>query len=528
MPIHSQLLTNIDTKRGGIGITSPRLKAIPSFVLATKTTLDTIYNGVYLGKHRKRYILPQPITLLYENQESNPSKLLQIFNKFGPEIATTCTKKSSDQMDSFITSTSLANCHEQINSTIASRLQQDVIPTFESDSKHNIEEILDGKLGQGLLDLPRYDQKNRQPNNLFRFNLLRCLRLNIWESNDELICPLCKQNFDKKGDHLFQCSKIGKKTNTKMHDKWNLSWQEKMNRLMPLIKLSDSKAMKEQTGLVKSLQGSRVRPFDTHINLPTVSDDGHFRCKLQKIGFDMILCNSDTCPPPSRGGSDAKSNSIITSLITAEKSKFQRGKAINKARTCHATGITISGEEIIRELFASKQQLLPFAISPLGLFGPTINKFLFGKTIQSTNFHNINSTSFPNAFKMAKRALSNEVPSNILGRANEIWRRQHPTENFGRSYKSPDPETYYSQMFGRDVCFANGSAGLEAIALLGDGPLTKSSPNVSCHNGALSLFTNCTDTNAFHRIIDRNAESPQCPVMTEVPTTAHIHNNLTT
>lgn len=125
---------------------------------------------------------------------------------------------------------------------------------------------------------------NPTTSSLFRFNLLRCLRLNIWESNDELICPLCKQNFDKKGDHLFQCSKIGKKTNTKMHDKWNSSWQEKMNRLMPLIKLSDSKAMKEQTGLVKSLQGSRVRPFDTHINLPTVSDDGHFRCKLQKMG----------------------------------------------------------------------------------------------------------------------------------------------------------------------------------------------------------------------------------------------------
>eukprot|EP00985_Skeletonema_marinoi_P020208 scaffold11890_cov146-Skeletonema_marinoi.AAC.3 len=129
---------------------------------------------------------------------------------------------------------------------------------------------------------------------------------------------------------------------------------------------------------------------------------------------------------------------------------------------------------------------------------------------------------------MAKRALSNEVPSNILERANEIWRRQHPTENFGRSYKSPDPQTHYTQMFGRDVCFANGSAGLEAIALLGDGPLTKSSPNASCHNGALSLFTNCTDTNAFHRIIDRNAESPQCLVMTEVPTTAHILNHLTT
>jgi len=432
-------------------------------------------------------------------------------------------------MEPFITSTKLNICHEQVNASIADRLQADVISTFESDSKHNIEEILDGKLGQGLLDLPRYDQRNRQPNNLFRFNLLRCLRLNIWESNDaELICPLCKQNFDKKGDHLYQCSVIGKKTNTKMHNRWNTSWHEYMNRIMPLVKLADSKAMKEQTGLVKSLRGSRVRPFDSHINLPTISNDGHFRCRLNKIGFDIILCNSDTCPPPSRGGSDAKSNNIITSLIAAEKSKFQRGRAISKARTCHDTGITISGEEIIEDLYNSKMQLIPFAISPLGLFGPTINRFLYGKTIDSDNIHNISATSFPHAHKMAKRASSAEVPSNILERANDIWRRQHPTENFGRSYKSPDPSTYYTQQFGRDVCFANGSAGLEAIALLGDGPLTKSLPNYSCHNDAINLFTNCTDTNAFRRIIDGNAESSQPTVMTNVLTNAHSLDNLIT
>eukprot|EP00985_Skeletonema_marinoi_P003421 scaffold1467_cov135-Skeletonema_marinoi.AAC.8 len=153
--------------------------------------------------------------------------------------------------------------------------------------------------------------------------------------------------------------------------------------------------MKEQTGLVNSLRGSRVRPFDIHINLPTISNDGHFRCRLNKIGFDIILCNSDTCPPPSRGGSDAKSNNIITSLIAAEKSKFQRGRAISKARTCHDTGITISGEEIFEDLYNSKMQLIPFAISPLGLFGPTINRFLYGKTIDSDNIHNINATSFP-------------------------------------------------------------------------------------------------------------------------------------
>eukprot|EP00985_Skeletonema_marinoi_P007121 scaffold3120_cov219-Skeletonema_marinoi.AAC.4 len=86
------------------------------------------------------------------------------------------------------------------------------------------------------------------------------------------------------------------------------------------------------------LRGSRVRPFDTHITLPTISNDHYFRCKLNKIGFDIILCNSDTCPPPSRGGSDAKSNNILTSLITGEKSNFQiqkRGRAT--ARHVHVT-----------------------------------------------------------------------------------------------------------------------------------------------------------------------------------------------
>eukprot|EP00984_Skeletonema_dohrnii_P016556 scaffold7394_cov100-Skeletonema_dohrnii-CCMP3373.AAC.5 len=95
---------------------------------------------------------------------------------------------------------------------------------------------------------------------------------------------------------------------------------------------------------------------------------------------------------------------------------------------------------------------------------------------------------------MANRASSTKIPSNILERADEIWRRQHPNENFGLSYKSPDPSTYYTQQFGRDICFATGSAGLKAISLLGDGPLIKSSRNNYCYNDALSLFTNCTDT----------------------------------
>jgi len=125
--------------------------------------------------------------------------------------------------------------------------------------------------------------------------------------------------------------------------------------------------------------------------------------------------------------------------------------------------------------------------------------------------------------KLAKRASSSEVPSDILERANNIGE-----DNTHRKLRAilQKPRSIHH------VCFANGSAGLEveaiATALLGDGPLTKSLPNYSCHNDAINLFTNCTDTNAFRRIIDGNAERSQPTVMTNVLTNAHTLDNLIT
>ena len=77
---HSIYLTNLETKYGGIGITSPRLKAIPAFILNMKGTIDTIQNGVFLGKHRKRYILPEATTL-FNNTDTDPSPSLRLFHK---------------------------------------------------------------------------------------------------------------------------------------------------------------------------------------------------------------------------------------------------------------------------------------------------------------------------------------------------------------------------------------------------------------------------------------------------------------
>jgi len=140
LPLHAQYLLNLDTKHGGIGLTSPRLHAIPAFIISTKTTIDTLQRGIFVGQHRPRYHLPPAFTSLYNNHQHSSSPLFSIFYKFAPDLASLWTSN---------------NTTDAINTNIKHRLQSDFLQRLDKDSEHNIEEILDGKLGQGLLDLPR-------------------------------------------------------------------------------------------------------------------------------------------------------------------------------------------------------------------------------------------------------------------------------------------------------------------------------------------------------------------------------------
>ena len=239
----------------------------------------------------------------------------------------------------------------------------------------------------------------------------------------------------------------------------------------------------------------------------------------------MVTCNSDTCPSPSRG-SDAKSNNIIASLISAEKSKFQRGRGSNASRTDSSSQITLTGEQIkiTGELLKNKMQLLPFAISPLGLFGPTINQFLYGTLPNSSykTLHNIDQSKFPHASNMARQAFS-KTPSNILERADSIWKSKKHNYHFGGSYRSPDPSTYYTQVFGRTVCLANGSAGLAAIHALyesNDGPISASSLD---DNQITHLLLNTDGRTASQRSSSQSTTESSQP-----SSTFFVHTNSTT
>ena len=379
--------------------------------------------------------------------------------------------------------------HEKVNEEIKWRTKLQLVNGLPEDSKHNIEEIMDGKLGQGLLDLPRSDERNRQPNNLFRFNLLRCLRMNIWDGNSEVTCKLCKQKCDRKGDHLYQCREISMKYKTTMHNKWRDAWQKCLDKICPLVGLTNSKARVEQQGLVKAIEKTKLAPFDVMINIDRMTKDTFYNCQLQAIGYDITIAHTETNPAPSRKKKEAIN--IMETLRGKEKDKFQRGRGMATAKTCIQDGITLSGEQITEQLFKTKQQLIPAAVSPLGKLGEIWEYNLYG--YHPSKEPNIDRQKFPYSYQMAKRATSLATPAGMLPRANEIWRATHPNELYGGNYMCPDPQTYVEQQLGHTICFANGKYGLDAIAEMDGGP-EPTDPDGSLYEFRNPAYFNATNT----------------------------------
>ena len=155
-------------------------------------------------------------------------------------------------------------------------------------------------------------------------------------------------------------------------------------------------------------------------------------------------------------------------------------------------------------------QFIPF--SPLGLFGPTMNHFLFGiepPEPAQAQLHNIDQCRFPHAHKMATLSYSHNTPSNIIGQANNIWKTSKTNHHYGGSYKNHDPLTYYTQIFGREICFANGNAGLKALSILyneHNGPLSKT-PTIPKHPLSLSVIVT-NHSPSHYSIVQMNHSCP--------------------
>ena len=102
--------------------------------------------------------------------------------------------------------------------------------------------------------------------------------------------------------------------------------------------------------------------------------------------------------------------------------------------------------------------LILAAVTPHGHTGPLVNRLLYG---HDTLPHNT-SKDRPHGQACKETARSAQVPHNILGRANQLWRRDHPRESYGGSYKAIDPKLHFDQELGLIMSTAIASHLLRA------------------------------------------------------------------
>lgn len=469
IPDASIFMASMATKYGGLGIQNPRATAIPSFVVNIKRCLGYINNGVWVGHNNPTVQLPSSILTLWSKPESSTSKTFQLFYKYLPSIERICVSDQvNNRRDFFINRSSINTCRDRIKEEVGIKTREYIQYSWkllkQRSSLANFTDILHPNLAQGLLDLPRINEKNRIDNQTFTIMLKRKLRIPLYHSDTNLICPKCKKPFDIFGDHLFKCAPCKK---DKMHDNWRDDSEKFiMNELLPLVKLIDkpSEVENEQPGLIFNLSNSQIRPFDLSFPVNKNTGESYFRSPLRRIGFDITmsqaaeaLSDRELSQPDL---TSAQLNGIALQLLDCEKGKFNR----DNGGTDPKTHVTLSGDEIIGDLITRNQALLPWSISPYGKFGGIAARFWYGET--AINLKSVLTKR--HAKSAASLAVSNKVPSGVLERANKIWQHKHPGDFFGRSYKSQTPFIYASQVFGRLTCKHNGQHIIKSMSNIGN------------------------------------------------------------
>lgn len=442
LPCHAQLIASMSTNQGGLGIQHPRCTAIPSCIMTTKRCIEYTSKGVWVGKVHDRVQLPPTITSLYQNWKDSASPVFKIFNKYSTSISNVCVHESVDnRFDHFMFHSSPNTCKERIRDEAARRIRQDTLPNLLGDiAKLKLDEILEPKTSKALLDMPRIDASNRQPNVIFELNLKRKLRLPLWPSEAPVKCS-CGDIMDCWGDHAFCCSSNNKGP---MHNQIRDGLIKLFRRTLQTVNMieQNSSVEREPEGLLTRVPS--LRPFDLAVNLDHLISDSPWRSKLRYLGFDVTVISS--AASSSSASQTARKHESIRRLRDAEKEKFCRERHTTKS------GFTITGDDIIGDIIDLKAALIPIAVSEFGKFGPLFERFCFDIPARQLDIDD----DLKHAQAADRLARSKDVPRGIFNKANDMWRHSNPDDYYGYSYKARDPKTYAEQQLGK--IFLNAAA----------------------------------------------------------------------
>ena len=450
MPLHSQLIATMSIKQGGLGLPHPMQSAIPTAIITTKRCIQFATEGVWISDDFAPVILPPSITSLHSDWKSSNLTCFKVFNKYLADFVTICTPPPDTQQtpitnptQRFIYNTSINRCRDLIRERTSFHIRQ-LLENYvsahpELDLHHRLDAILNRHMSMALFTMSRTPYQHRIPNEVFEIMLKRKLRLRLWPLSHLTHCT-CSAKLDPYGDHCLGCTDNHK---TAASDCIRDAIVLIFKRILPLVQLirHQSQVETEPTKIIKDLP--KQRPFDLAFRVEHSTTEHMWRCPLSRIGFDVTLIHSNLSSSDATKDCDLLDNDEPSARLRdlGEKKKFERPRG----GTNNVTGVTLTGDEAIGQIIDQNQALIPIAIGPFGEIGDLFKRFLYGTAPKSLP---IISNSKPNAQRALDLAISNKIPSNVLGRAKDVWSHREHLEFFDGSYLASNPQTWAEQQLG--------------------------------------------------------------------------------
>jgi hypothetical protein len=249
---------------------------------------------------------------------------------------------------------------------------------------------------------------------------------------------------DEFGDHVMSCRSHCK---TALSNKIRDGLCTLLKPICKTVKLISTEAMMdtEKPRVVSKMP--TIRPFDFSILFDHMTHETAWRCQLRMLGFDVVCVSSKPCRITTT--ETARKKELKLRLRDGEKGKFCR-----RGKTCSETGITLTGDEIMKEIIEDDMALIPVSVSPHGHLGSLFERFLYGKDAMEIPEYCDTRTHAAAADRVAR---SPKVPRAVLERADNLWRKENPNLFYGDSYRAMTPTIYFEQQLGLVISSAVSS-----------------------------------------------------------------------
>ena len=175
--------------------------------------------------------------------------------------------------------------------------------------------------------------------------------------------------------------------------------------------------LKEPTNIVDGLP--ELRPFDVSFLPGHMTSNNKWNTTLTQIGIDVTVINPFLEPRRLPTSLAARKNDFRLRLREGERLKFQR-----EGSTSMSTQITLSGDDIIKNINSKNMALVPMPVLPGGSTHGLFNRMFYGTDTIPLGPNDFDDR--PHTATAAHTALT-KTPSGILLRANDIWRHSKRT-----------------------------------------------------------------------------------------------------